>query len=84
MKDLFEKDQIIPHEANTYTLKQINESLMRKAGMMGASQMGTKFFSVHCGCEHERRRESQKLWEIRICLDRANNPVHAARCGLSG
>lgn len=84
LHDLLKGEQIIPHEKNTYTLKQLNEALMKKAGILGAQQMGLKFFSVHCGCESTRRRESQKLWEIRICLDRSNTPVHASRCGLAG
>ncbi|CAG5110801.1 Oidioi.mRNA.OKI2018_I69.chr2.g5172.t1.cds [Oikopleura dioica] len=41
-----------------------------------------KFFSIHCTCEPSRRREAQKLEEIRICLDRSGSPVDARMCGL--
>jgi len=82
LSELFASEQIKPHDKNTYTLKQLNEALMKKAGALGAEKMGTKFFSLHCGCEKNRRRESQKLWEVRICLDRSNTPVHFSRCGL--
>ena len=39
-------EQIKPHDRNTYTLKQLNEALLKKAGAVGAESPNTKYFSV--------------------------------------